>query len=137
MPRDEEYPIGYKKPPTHTQFKKGQSGNPKGRPKGVLNVATALNKALAEKITVVENGRRKQVTKLHAAIVGMTNRAVKGDAKAMQQMLSLSSLVGEAPAGRVADLSETDAAVMASLMQRLRPAPPKIRKGPKPGKRKE
>lgn len=137
MSREEDYPIGYKKPPTHTQFKKGQSGNPKGRPKGTLNVATALNKALAEKITVVENGRRKQVTKLHAAIIGMTNRAVKGDPKAMQQMLSLSSLVGEAPAGQGSNLSETDAAVMASLMQRLRPRTPKSPKRSKLRKRKE
>lgn len=136
MSSDKDYPIGYKKPPVHTRFKKGQSGNPKGRPKGVLNMATTLNKALAEKMTVVENGHRKQVTKLHAAIVGMINRAVKGDPKAMQQMLSLSALVGEVPAGQGPNLSETDTAVMASLMQRLRPTTPKPRKRSKPGKRK-
>ncbi len=126
-PKNSEYEVGYAKPPEHTRFKKGQSGNPAGRPKGSLSVGVALNKALNEKITVTENGRVKQMSKLDALVKGLINRAVKGDAKACQQMLSLAHLVGVEVAGPQT-LGETDAAVMADLMQRLNPKPPRRKK---------
>ena len=48
----EQYEVGYGKPPHHTRFRPGASGNPKGRPKGVNNLATDIKNALASKITV-------------------------------------------------------------------------------------
>lgn len=120
-----DYAVGYGKPPEHSRFQAGQSGNPKGRPKGSLNLATAVNRALREKIIVTANGRRKSMTKLDVAIKGLVNRAVKGDAKAMQQLLGLGPLVGiEAESGTPA-IDANDAAVMASLAQRLGIAPTK------------
>ena len=56
-----EYAANYRKPPMHTRFKKGQSGNPRGRP--AKNLATLLAAALNEKVIVTENGKRRQVTK--------------------------------------------------------------------------
>lgn len=120
-----DYAVGYGKPPEHSRFQAGQSGNSKGRPKGSLNLATAVNRALREKIVITENGRRKSMTKLDVAIKGMVNRAVKGDAKAMHQLLGLAPLVGiEAQSGTPA-IDANDAAVMASLAQRLGIAPGK------------
>ena len=113
-----DYAVGYGKPPEHTRFQKGQSGNPKGRPKGSLNLATALNRALREKVVVTENGRRKTLTKLDVAIKGLVNRAVKGDPKATQQMLSLAPLVGMETSVATPALDANDAAVMASLIKR-------------------
>lgn len=48
--------------PQHTRFKKGQSGNPNGRPKGALNLATVLARTLREKVVINEHGQRKVVT---------------------------------------------------------------------------
>ena len=113
------YEVGYGKPPADTRFKPGTSGNPTGRPKGSLNLATAVNRAMKEKVTIVENGRRKSVSKLDAAVKGLVNRAVKGDARACQQMLALAPLVGMEPAKAATALDQTETEIVASLFKRL------------------
>lgn len=63
MPEDKggsNYDVGFGKPPEKSQFRKGVSGNSKGRPKGALNMATVLERTLREKITVNENGREER-----------------------------------------------------------------------------
>jgi hypothetical protein len=113
------YEVGYKKPPKHTQFAANTSGNPKGRPKGSLNLATALNRALAETMPVIVNNRRVRMTKLDVSIKGLVNRAVRGDPKAMQQMLALAPLVGINPTTTSQTLDANDAAILKDLMQRM------------------
>ena len=81
--------VGYRRPPEKSRFKAGQSGNPHGRPKGALNLATILEQTLREPIIIVENGRRKTVTKLEAAIKQVVNQAARGKLKAVQLLASL------------------------------------------------
>src|ERR1700686_1103014 len=66
--RKSEYEVGYRKPPVHTRFKSGKSGNPRGRPRASKNLSTLLNEALNESVAVVENGRRRKISKRQAII---------------------------------------------------------------------
>ena len=67
MPSDEhDYKIGYGKPPHHSRFEPGQSGNPRGRPPGSKNLSSLLKKALDEPVIVVENNRRRRIAKREA-----------------------------------------------------------------------
>jgi Family of unknown function (DUF5681) len=82
--------VGYRNPPEATRFKKGQSGNPTGRRKGSLNVATVFAQTLREKVVVNENGQRKTMTKFEAAIKQFVNKAASGDLRALQLLVTLS-----------------------------------------------
>jgi hypothetical protein len=83
------YKVGYGKPPNATQFRKGRSGNPGGRPKGSLNLATDLTAELGEKITIREDGRPRKVSKQRALIKSLTAKALQGDVRAMTSLLAL------------------------------------------------
>src|SRR5215471_1079459 len=61
-----EYRVGRGKPPLHTRFKKGQSGNPRG-PRA-KNLPALLVEALGEPVILTTNGRRRQITKREAVI---------------------------------------------------------------------
>ena len=80
---NDDYAVGYKKPPKHSQFKKGQSGNPKGRPKGVQNLATDLQDELSAKVEITEDGQTKEVTKRKAMVKQLMQKAIKGDPKSI------------------------------------------------------
>ena len=91
MPDNQEskYKVGFQRPPRHTQFRKGTSGNPKGRPREAKNLAAVLDEALAEKVAIVENGRRRKITKRCAMIKQLVNKAASGDLRASRQLTDL------------------------------------------------
>ena len=84
--------VGYCNPPKHCRFKRGQSGNSRGRPPGSLNMATVLERALREKVVINENGRQKTVTKLEAAVKQLVNKAASGDLAALRQLSALAGV---------------------------------------------
>lgn len=85
--KTENYEVGYGRPPQKSQFKPGQSGNNKGRPKNSKNTYTMLNDVLEQKINIKENGQELRISKKLATIMQLVNRAVKGDVKAINSLL--------------------------------------------------
>ena len=87
MSGDDDDEAGYGKPPKSGMFKKGQSGNPKGRPKGVKNFQTELRSVLRSKVTVTEAGKLKSVSVVEAALMRLREKALKGDQRALEIVL--------------------------------------------------
>ncbi|MBO0734337.1 MAG: hypothetical protein J2P49_08490 [Methylocapsa sp.] len=83
------YEVGYGRPPAKYRFQKGVSGNPKGRSKGTKNFATLFMKAMTKSVTITENGKRKRISKLEAAVTQLANDAARGDKKAIQLAVAL------------------------------------------------
>jgi hypothetical protein len=120
-----DYPIGYKRPPRAKQFKPGQSGNAKGRPKGARNFATALTEELNARVVVTENGRRRRISKREAVAKQLVNKAAAGDLKAIPVLLN-ETRPGEDLPGAAMPLDvfsgAADQQVMASIVARIRAA---------------
>ena len=90
MSDDKPYEVGYGKPPKHTQFGKGQSGNRKGRPKGSRNFNTELNDVLDERMTITHKGKPEKVSARMAALLRLREKALsKGELPALDRFLSL------------------------------------------------
>jgi hypothetical protein len=116
------YKVGYGKPPKAKQFKRGRSGNPKGRPKGSLNLATDLTAELGEHITVREDGRSRKVSKQRALIKSLMAKALQGDVRATAALLALyARVIPEAP-------EDQDESIDAEELQILRRFAPRLLK---------
>src|SRR6202048_5466644 len=83
------YKVGYAQPPVEHRFRKGASGNPKGRGKGTKNYATIFMTAMTKSVTITENGTRKKISKLDAAATQLANDAARGDTKSIQLIIAL------------------------------------------------
>jgi hypothetical protein len=120
--RFSDYEVGFGKPPAGTRFKKGQSGNLKGRPKGTLNMATVLARTLREKVIINENGQRKVITKLEAAVKQLVNKAASGDLRALRHLadlvVSAEERTAQAPAADAA-ISGDDQKVVQGILERF------------------
>lgn len=89
-PETSDYKVGYRHPPVAHQFKKGQSGNPKGRRKGSVSAVSLLAKALSELVVVQDKGKRRSLSKLEVAVKQLVNKAVSGDLRAWKCLLEMS-----------------------------------------------
>ncbi|EIG58431.1 DUF5681 domain-containing protein [Bradyrhizobium sp. WSM1253] len=89
MAKKSDKGSGYGKPPQHTRFEPGQSGNPRGRPKGSLNFTTDLKTVLLAPVAVNDGGRSRRVTTQKAALLRLREKALKGDVRALDRFLSL------------------------------------------------
>jgi hypothetical protein len=115
--------TGYRRPPKRTQFKKGQSGNPRGRPRGPSSFKSDLDAELREKLVLTENGREKRITKQRAFIKTLTAAAIKKDIRAVNALLACMRLFGvgnDEPPVESQNTSPTDLALLESYLVRQR-----------------
>jgi hypothetical protein len=89
------YEIGYRRPPESGRFKKGKSGNPKGRPKGSTNFLTILERELGQSIVVNENGKKKTITRMQAMVKRIVASALQGDLKALMTLFEILRRTGK------------------------------------------
>ena len=117
--RDGKDAIGYAKPPMAKRFKPGQSGNPKGRPKGSRGFAAELTEELGETIRVSENGKVKKLSKQRAMIKSLVAKAAKGDPKAIQIVLAHEARLRGSDLLTGSDADAVDKAILDDFAQRL------------------
>jgi Family of unknown function (DUF5681) len=120
---ESDYKVGPGKPPLHTRFKKGQSGNPGGRsPK---NLATLLADALNEKVYVTIDGKRRRITKREAIVTQMVNKSTSADLRATKMLIDMLKGVEQkagvaSPPPAPHPLTEADEQVVEQLIERIR-----------------
>jgi len=89
MAEEKRYEVGYKKPPKSGQFKPGQSGNPKGRPRRLKDFDQLLDRELSETLRITDRGEIKTLSKREILVKTLTNLALKGDRQAIRLLVSL------------------------------------------------
>src|SRR5439155_19699892 len=87
-PAASDYEIGYGRPPAATRFQPGQSGNPRGRPKGARSIGQMLQQALNRRVPVHENGRERRIRLQDAIIQGLVNDAARRNHNALRLLFS-------------------------------------------------
>ena len=120
-PIEDDYEVGYGRPPKHSQFKPGQSGNPKGRPKGSKNFRTDVVEVLDMPVQVAENGRSRRISSQRASLLRLREQALAGNARALDKLLDLASNYNDAEeAPTEVNRSASDAAILSNLEARIR-----------------
>lgn len=80
--------VGYGNPPRHSRFKKGQSGNPRGRAKGSTSFSTILAKVLAQRVSLTLSRKRMRVTVRDALVLQLINGALSGNVHLIEILLA-------------------------------------------------
>jgi hypothetical protein len=117
----DEYEVGFGKPPKKTQFSKGKSGNPAGRPRGAKSIVTIFQEMTQELIHITENGRPRTVSKLEAIVLQLMTKAVSGDMRAIREIRNWNQIFGESADKESVDTPdrEKDAEIMRSILARM------------------
>lgn len=100
--------IGYGKTPPHTRFKPGQSGNPKGRPKGAQNFKTDLKATLEARVKLKGDGKERKISTQAAMLMRLREKALSGNGRALDRLISLAQTYNNEETNMSADLSADD-----------------------------
>jgi hypothetical protein len=115
---NKEYKVGYKKPPREHQFKPGQSGCPKGRPRLIQDFNTDFQDELEEVIKIQEGGKLKPITKQRALIKRLITNALGGNASSIKIVTAILSKMPFKVEDIEQDLSTEDAKILQQFIER-------------------
>ena len=113
-----DYDVGYGKPPKHTRFKKGQSGNPKGRPKGSRNFSSDVKKILKQPVRVSTGGKTKTVSTQFAALQRLREKALNGNDRPLDRLFDFARAYNDEELAEEVNLSQSDAEILAGFLAR-------------------
>lgn len=91
---DDDDSVGYGRPPKHSRFPKGTSGNKKGRPKGSLNFKTEVEEELSERVPIRENGKERRISKRALITKVQVKKAIEGEDRAAKNIFNLIQSLG-------------------------------------------
>jgi hypothetical protein len=113
--------VGYGKPPVHSRFEPGKSGNPAGRPKGVRNLKTDVVTMLGRPVRIKHEGRLRTGSTQAALLMVLRENALRGDGRAIDRVLDLAARFNADPLeGDVnSALSADDQAILSAFVQRV------------------
>lgn len=119
-PRRRNFAVGYGRPPKATQFKAGESGNPKGRPKGSRSVGAILRSIIQQRVAVTENSKTRRIPVLEVMLRGLAADAMRRDPRALKLLLSLLEQYAESPETKLHldELIAEDRAILAQYLQK-------------------
>jgi len=112
--------IGYGKPPKHTQFKPGESGNPNGRRKGSRNFKTELLEKLKSPVKVNQNGRVSRISTQRAGLEVLFAKALQGDQRAIEQVVRLAEKYDQPTVATTDSMSSDDQAILDAYARRVK-----------------
>ena len=113
-----EYEVGYKRPPREHQFKPGQSGNPKGRPKKNKSFSEDIKDEMNELIQIQEQGKLKKITKQTALVKRVVTDALSGKTSAIKLLFQILSSKDFEVKDFEEDLSQEDQTILADYIKR-------------------
>jgi hypothetical protein len=111
--------VGYRNPPKLTRFKKGQTGNPKGRPKGSVSLQQLIRKYLSQRITITVGNRRQTVTKKEAIAMTIVTSGLKSDPRAVATILQVEAIAEHKAEPPDPNTPLKDDEIVAALKQRF------------------
>jgi hypothetical protein len=114
-----DYKVGYGKPPRHGQFRPGQSGHGKGRPKGARSLKLLVKATLKAPVKVTSEGKSRKVSTLEAMLLRLREKALGGDLRALDRLLQLAQAYCEDELAAAIGLSVEDKNVLRIYRQRV------------------
>lgn len=115
MPKRKDYKVGHRKPPLHSRFKPGQSGNPRGRPRRSRNIDTIMREALYQTVQITRDGKTVRVPAFMALLLRVMKGGLEGDPHSTASVLKIAMLLHDIQSRQAAQGDDGDAGASAPL----------------------